>query len=68
MPKPKPLLFVMCYDSDLAHHVVAIRSTRGVAGMVGETAIINKPKRQTTIATSTYGAELNTRRVGSKNC
>ena len=64
IPKHKSLPLSTCCDADLAHDRVTRRSIGGVAGMVGNTIIVHKSKRYTSVETSTYGAELNAGRVG----
>ena len=61
--KHKPLPLSTFYDSDLAHDRITRRSIDDVVGMVEKIAINHKPKRQTSIETSTYSAELSVGRV-----
>ena len=65
-PKHKLLTLVTCYDYDLAHGRVTKISIGIIVGMIGKNSIIQKPKIQTIIETSTRGAELNVERFGIK--
>ena len=67
-PKHEHLPLAAYYNSDLAHGRVTIRSMGGVVGMVGKTAIMHKPKKQTNVETSTYGPKLNYRKIGIECC
>ena len=68
MPKHKSLPLSTCYDADLAHDRVTRRSIGGVVSMVGKSIVVHKSKRQTSVETSTYRAELNVGRVGIEHC
>ena len=66
--KFKALSIPTCCDADLAHDRVTRRSIGGVVSMVGNTIVVHKSKRHTSIETSTYGAELNAGRAGVEHC
>jgi hypothetical protein len=51
------------FDSDHAHDKITGRSISGVIVYVGSTPIIWRSKRQGSVQTSTYGAELNSMRL-----
>jgi hypothetical protein len=59
---PKPLINelpinIFC-DADHAHDKVTGRSITGIIGMVGSTPVLWESKRQTSVQTSTFGAEF----------
>jgi hypothetical protein len=64
---PKPLGDEMkvniYFDSDHAHDKITGRSISGVVVYIGSTPIIWRSKRQGSVQTSTYGAELNSMRL-----
>ena len=53
-------------DADHAHDLVTRRSITGLIIFLGKTQICFTPKRQTSISTSTYGAEFNALRTATE--
>ena len=68
MPTPKgKKAYITCYaDSDHAGDLVTRRSTTGILLFVNNTPIKWYTKRQNTIETSTYGAELVALRIATE--
>ena len=58
IPLGKPLPITVFVDADHAHDTVTRRSITGLLAFVGCTPVYAKSKRQTSVESSTYGAEF----------
>jgi hypothetical protein len=62
IPLGRSLKLTVFVDSDHAHDQKTCRSITGLLGLVGCTPIMAKAKRQTSVESSTYGAEFSAAR------
>ena len=63
MPRGKELKITVFVDSDHAHDTRTCRSITGLIGFLGCTPVMARAKRQTSVETSTYGAEFSAART-----
>ena len=57
-PKVQGIAITFFCDSDHSHDLVTGRSMTGIIGFVGSTPVVARSTRQSSVQTSTYGAEL----------
>ena len=62
----KPLSTTVYFDSNWAHDEVTRRSVSGCITFIGNTPVVYFSKRQKSIATSTYSAELIAAKMGAE--
>ena len=65
-PRGKPISTTVIFDANNAHDKASRRSIEGYMTLVGRTLIKGKPRRQTSIAQSSYLAELHAGRTASE--
>jgi hypothetical protein len=66
VPRGETLSLTVFVDSDHAHDKKTCRSITGLLGFIGCTPIMAKSKRQTSVESSTYGAEFSAARSATE--